>query len=78
MAKTLNPIMIYRNLLPLPDHLVELVYLYDPTYKEVFNVVLHEMNIWHQQREELIELLVSQELERNMFEMSARAYLGSL
>lgn len=70
--------MIYRNLLPLPDHLVELVYLYDPTYKEVFNVVLHEMNIWHQQREELIELLVSQELERNMFEMSARAYLGSL
>jgi len=78
MAKTLNPIMIYRNLLPLPDHLVELVYLYDPTYKEVFNVVLHEMNIWHQQRDELIELLVSQELERNMFEMSARAYLGSL
>lgn len=70
--------MIYRNLLPLPDHLVELVYLYDPTYKEVFNVVLHEMNIWHQQREELIDLLVSQELERNMFEMSARAYLGSL
>lgn len=70
--------MIYRNLLPLPDHLVELVYLYDPSYKEVFNVVLHEMNIWHQQREELIELLVSQELERNMFEMSARAYLGSL
>jgi len=70
--------MIYRNLLPLPDHLVELVYLYDPTYKEVFNVVLHEMNIWHQQRDELIELLVSQELERNMFEMSARAYLGSL
>jgi len=70
--------MIYRNLLPLPDHLVELVYLYDPTYREMFNVVLHEMNIWHQQRQELTELLVSQELERNLFEMSAYAYLGSL
>ena len=70
--------MIYRNLLPLPDHLMELVYLYDPTYKEVFNVVLHEMNIWHQQREELKKLLVFQELERNMFEMSACAYLASL
>ena len=68
----------YHNLLPLPDHIVKQIFLYDPTYKNIFNVVLHEMNIWHRQRDELKDLLVNQELERNIFELTSCAYIATL
>ena len=78
-----------KNILPLPDHLIQLVYLYDPTYKEVFDVVLHEMMIEKRQEEEYMEFVIDQEkeysdfvidqeLERNHFTLCAGFYIDNL
>jgi hypothetical protein len=67
-----------KNILPLPDHLIQLVYLYDPTFKEVFDVVLHEMMLHARQEEEYTEFIIDQELERNHFTLCAGFYIDNL
>ena len=69
---------IYHNILPLPEHIVKEIFLFDPTYRNIFNVVLHEMNIRHRHSDELKDFLVNQELEINIFELTACAYIAML
>jgi len=64
-----------KNLLPLPDHLCEKVYLYDPTYRAIFDVCLTQMLFEFAQREELNDLLVEQEIDRNVFEFNGSIYI---
>jgi len=64
-----------KNLLPLPDHLCEKVYLYDPTYRAIFDVCLTQMMFEFAQREELNDLLVEQEIDRNVFEFNGSIYI---
>jgi len=60
-----------QNILPLPDELLKLVYLYDSTYKEIFDICMDELRINYVQERELTDFLVEQELQRNMFHLIA-------
>jgi len=66
------------NLLPLPDELMEKVYLYDPTYRQVFEVVLDEILIRARLQEERTEFLMQQQLKFDVFELNACLYLADL
>ena len=67
-----------QNLLPIPDELLEMVYLYDPTYKEVYDVVMDEILIRAQLQEERTEFLMQQELKFDIFELNACLYVADL
>jgi len=67
-----------QNLLPLPDELLEQVYLYDPTFHDVFDVVMDEILLRAQLQEERSEFLMQQELELSIFELNASLYLADL
>ena len=60
-----------QNILPLPDELLKLVYLYDSTYKEIFDICMDELRMNYVQERELTDFLVEQELQRNMFQLIA-------
>ena len=60
-----------QNILPLPDELLKLVYLYDSTYKEIFDICMDELRMNYAQERELTDFLVEQELQRNMFHLIA-------
>lgn len=68
----------FVNLLPLPDELMEKVYLYDPTYREVFDVVMDEILIRARLQKERSDFLMQQELELSVFELNACLYLADL
>ena len=68
----------FMNLLPLPDELMEKIYLYDATYKEVFDVVLDELLIRAQQEEERSEFLMEQQLQFDIFDLNACLYIADL
>ena len=67
-----------QNLLPIPDELLETVYLYDATYREVFDVVLDEILIRAQLQEERQEFLMEQQLKFDIFELNACLYVADL
>ena len=67
-----------QNLLPIPDELLEQVYLYDATYREVFDVVMYEILIRARLQEERSQFLMEQELELNTFELNASLFLADL
>jgi hypothetical protein len=67
-----------QNLLPIPDELLQMVYLYDATYKEVMDVVMDEILIRARLQEERSQFLMEQELELNVFELNASLYLADL
>jgi len=67
-----------QNLLPIPDELLEEVYLYDRTFHEVYDVVMDEILIRAQLQEERSEFLMQQELELSIFELNASLYLADL
>jgi hypothetical protein len=67
-----------QNLLPIPDELLEQVYLYDATYREVFDVVMDEILIRARLQEERSQFLMEQELELNTFELNASLFLADL
>jgi len=62
----------------LPDHLLARVYLYDPTYRDAFDIVMEELRFKRRQDEQLTEILCDMELEGNMFETSAHLLLHSV
>jgi hypothetical protein len=51
----------------LPHELQVLIYSYDPTYRVLYQVCMAEMTMLRAQGDELRELLVDQEEERNLF-----------
>ena len=57
---------------------MEKIYLYDPTYKEVYDVVMDELLLHARHEEERTEFLMEQELELNVFELNACLYLADL
>jgi len=67
-----------QNLLPIPDELLEMVYLYDPTYRQIFDVVLDEILLRAQLQEERTEFLMNQQLKFDVFELNACLYLADL
>ena len=67
-----------QNLLPIPDELLQMVYLYDPTYRQVFDVVLDEILLRAQLQEERTEFLMQQELKFDIFELNACLYVADL
>jgi hypothetical protein len=67
-----------QNLLPIPDELLQTVYLYDPTFHDVYDVVMDEILIRARLQEERREFLMEQELELNVFELNASLYLADL
>jgi len=67
-----------QNLLPIPDELLEQVYLYDSTFHDVFDVVMDEILLRAQLQEERSEFLMQQELELSIFELNASLYLADL
>ncbi len=67
-----------QNLLPIPDELLETVYLYDATYREVFDVVLDEIVIRAQLQEQRAEFLMEQQLKFDIFELNACLYIADL
>ncbi len=67
-----------KNLLPLPDHLTRLVYIYDPTYRDVFNVCLKQMLFLRKQQQQHTNFLVEQEIDRNIFTFSSDLYIHDI
>ncbi len=67
-----------NNLLPLPDHLCRLVYIYDPTYRDVFNVCLKQMMFLRKQEQQHNDFLVEQEINRNIFTFSSDLYIHDI
>ena len=67
-----------QNLLPLPDELIQMVYLYDSTFHEVFDVVMDELLLRAQQEEERTEFLMEQQLKFDVFELNACLYIADL
>jgi len=67
-----------QNLLPIPDELLEMVYLYDPTYRQIFDVVMDEILLRAQLQEERQEFLMQQELKFDIFELNACLYVADL
>lgn len=67
-----------QNLLPLPDELLQMVYLYDPTYRQVFEVVLDEILIRAQLQAQKEEFLMEQQLKFDIFELNAHLYVADL
>ena len=49
-------------MIPLPMHLIEKVYSFDSTYREVYNIVLEELMYYFMQEKELTDFLVDQEI----------------
>ncbi len=80
----LQHILIYckeikmKNLLPLPDHICRLVYIYDPTYRDVFDVCLKQLLFLHRQKQKLNDFLVEQEIDRNIFTFSSDLYIHDI
>ena len=68
--------MTYRNLLPLPDHLLQKIFLYDPTYKDIYDVVMDEIRLRVRLQIERDEFLEQQELELSIFELNASLYIA--
>jgi len=68
--------MTYRNLLPLPDHLLQQIFLYDPTYKDVYDVVMDEIRLRVRLQIARDEFLEQQELELSIFELNASLYIA--
>jgi hypothetical protein len=67
--ENLNNYNRWHNLLPyLPLQLLETVYLFDPTYKRAFDIVLEEMLFDAYQHDDHLDFLVEQELDKNTFE----------
>ncbi len=78
-----------KNLLPLPDHICRLVYMYDPTYRDIYNVCMLQLQYDVKQKKRMNEFLiehndvlrqflVEQELERNIFTFSSDLFIDSL
>ncbi len=67
-----------QNLLPIPDELLEEVYLYDRTFYDVYDVVMDEIVLRAQLQEERSDFLMQQELELSIFELNASLYLADL
>ena len=64
------------SILPIPKELLQVVYLYDPTYREVFDIVLEELGFYFDQRQLEIDFLVDQEIDRNLFATYANSHLA--
>ena len=62
----------------LPDHLLARVYLYDPTYRDAFDIVMEELRFKRRQDEQIREILCDMELDENIFETSAHLLLHSI
>ena len=58
-----------------PGDLIQLVYVHDPAYKEIFGVVLREMMLHRQQEGAYTDFIVDQERERNHFALCAGRFL---
>jgi len=78
-----------KNLLPLPDHICRLVYMYDQTYHDIYNVCMMQLQYDVKQKKRMNEFLiehndvlrqflVEQELERNIFTFSSDLFIDSL
>jgi len=65
-------------MIPLPMHLIEKVYSFDSTYREVYNIVLEELMYYFMQEKELTDFLVDQEINRNIFEWSSSISIDSI
>ena len=70
--------MPLTNLLPLPNNLLSHIFIYDRTYREVFDIVLVEMRLMVQQERESVNLMVEHELEHNLFKWSAELLLADI
>jgi len=57
---------------------MEKVYLYDPTYRQIFDVVMDEILLRAQLQEERTEFLMNQQLKFDVFELNACLYLADL
>jgi len=68
--------MTYRNLLPLPDHLLQQIFLYDSTYKDIYDVVMDEIRLRVRLQIARDEFLEQQELELSIFELNASLYIA--
>ena len=62
----------------LPDHLLGRVWLYDPTYRDAFDIVMEELRFKRRQSDQLTEIYYEMELDENMFETSAHLLLHSI
>jgi len=57
---------------------MEKVYLYDPTFREVFDVVMDEILLRAQLQRERTDFLMQQQLKFDVFELNACLYLADL
>lgn len=62
----------------LPIQLIQKVYSFDSTYREVFNIVLDELMLEVRQNKLLTNVLVNQEIDRNIFYWSASILLDNV
>ena len=56
-------------LLPLPASMLQTIYEYDPTYREIFNICLDEFHMLVEQKYEMDTLEAHQQLEHQLFLM---------
>lgn len=67
-----------QNLLPLPDELLTQVYLYDSTYRQIYDIVMEEIELRAVHQGEREELEYEQDMEVATFELHASLYIADL
>jgi hypothetical protein len=62
----------------LPKHLLTIIYSFDSTYHEIFRVVLDELKIFFNHKEELQEINENQHMEKYVFNLYADRHIKYL
>jgi hypothetical protein len=62
----------------LPKHLLTIIYSFDSTYYEIFGLVLDELKIFFEHKEEIEDLFENQHLEKYIFDLYAIRHINYL
>ena len=62
----------------LPKDLLTFIYSFDSTYYEIFRVVLDELQIFFNHKEELEDLFENQHMEKYVFDLYAIRHINYL
>ena len=69
---------LQHHLLHLPTEIINKIYEYDSTYREIYDICMDQMLLHVRQHEEHTEFLCNQELDRNIFELNATVIIADM
>jgi hypothetical protein len=69
-----------QELIPMeiPVDLLRVVYLYDPTYREIYDIVIDELELNIKQQDQKEDFEVDQQIERDMFDLYSHLYIADI